>query len=457
MIRKAEGSRHGRRQIVPSGEFAVRRAGEGVLEAYLGTCVGVAIWDEQAQVGGIYHALLGEPLSPGMESHNPCRYAVSGLPLFMETLLENGADQRNLKAAVAGGAIVGPSDEVRIDLQIGSKTLEKVTSYLSATHIPVVLSETGGTFTCALCLDCRTWQPDIQPIGTHFAPPSSQRPSAPLEKEALPDLLEQVRPIPQTAFKILNLLRTDTYDISEVSREIGRDQVLAARLLGLCNSPLFGTSGKVTSLDRAVVLLGEKRILQIAFSVFLSSVFPSGPGGYSLCKGGLFQHSVGTALIAEFLTRTTGGSPGKAYTNGLLHDIGKVVLDQAVVTQAPLFYRKAMSAEGSLVSVEREVFGTDHTQAGGALALHWGLPAGTIQAVSRHHDEAFAHSGDTDAAVLVLADFIANRFLSGTQLERMDPELVVLSLKRLGIGAGELERIVEALPLEAIRSHAAGF
>ncbi|SMC16279.1 HDIG domain-containing protein [Desulfacinum hydrothermale DSM 13146] len=450
-------NRHERRQIVPSGEFIVRGAGEVILEAYLGTCVGVAVWDEQARVGGIYHALLGEPLVPGMESANPCRYAVSGLPVFVDALLAQGAQATNLKAAVAGGAIVEPGADVQLDLQIGSKTLERVTSFLESTDIPVVLAETGGTFTCALCLDCGSWKPHIRPIAAPCSDASASQPPSKLGEEDLLNLMEQLRPIPQTAFKILNLLRKEGADLSEVSREISRDQVLAARLLALCNTPLFSPSSKVTSLDRAVVLLGENRVLQIALTVILSSVFPSAPGGYSLCKGGLFQHAVGTALIAEHLAKTTGGSPASAYVNGLLHDIGKVVLDQAVAPHAPLFYRNTLQNDRPLVEVEREAFGIDHATAGSLFVRRWDLPDGILHAVSRHHDETFAQSQETDGAVLVLADFIANRFLGGLQLERPNLKPVASSLNTLDLNSDGLERIVDSLPLESIRRHATGF
>ncbi len=447
---------HGRRHIVPAGDFVVFRRGKDILEAYLGTCVGVALWDREADVGGIYHALLGEPLVPHAPVTDPRRYAVKGLPLFLEELLDKGARRENLQAALAGGAIVGPDRETQLDLQIGAKTLECVESFLERAQIPIVLSETGGTFTCALYLNCDTWEPDIQPVGAHLYECAPEEPAPPDSSKIL-ESIDQVKPIPQIAFKILSLLNEDEYDMREVSREIRNDQVLAAKLLALCNTPMYGASGKIDSLDRALLFLGEKRLLQIALSLFLSGVFPSTTGGYSLCKGGLFHHAVCTAFVAEHLAQKYSLPTGKAYTHGLLHDIGKVVLDQTVSKHAPLFYRKAAKSPQPLYKIEEELFGIDHPRAGALLARHWGLPEDVVRVVTVHHDGENADLWNPDVALVVLADFLANKFVAGFQVEKLASEPIRYSLDQLEIGPEDLERLVADIPLEAIRSHAAGF
>ncbi|ROR03188.1 HDOD domain-containing protein [Desulfosoma caldarium] len=445
--------------IVPSGDMAVCRRAHEVLEAYLGTCVGVALWDREAGVGGLFHALLAEPLMSGSVPAEPLRYASTGLPLFLEALEEKGAKPSRLEAAVAGGAIVGPGHDVHLDLQIGARTLERVELFLKATRIPVVLSETGGTFTCCLRLHCHNWTPEIIPVGTHFfrpeGPPNHCRPS----RESLEKAIKDVKPIPQTAFKILALLRSETYQMGEISREIRLDQVLAAKVLALCNSPVYGAPEKIDSLDRALVFLGEKRILQMALQVFLSGVFPSRVGGYSLCKGGLFQHAVSTALGAEFIARRLGMPQGKAYTYGLLHDIGKIVLDQLVAESAPLFYRKALHGDRPLKDIEKELFGMDHTQVGALLVQHWNLPADMADVISGHHRSNLngEHATPQDVALITVADFITNRFLAGSQLERLDPRPVIPALRRCGLSSEVLEKMIADMPLGLMRQQASGF
>ena len=97
--------------------------------------------------------------------------------------------------------------------------------------------------------------------------------------------------------------------------------------------------------------------------------------GYSLCKGGLFQHALGVAMVAEGLAKLTGCvSSGVAYTAGLLHDIGKVVLDQYIASATPFFYRRTQVDGIGLCRVETDQFGVTHPEVGERLAESWSLP-----------------------------------------------------------------------------------
>ena len=87
-------------------------------------------------------------------------------------------------------------------------------------------------------------------------------------------------------------------------------------------------------------MLGQNLLAKLVMSVAVKSFIDQCSTGYSLCKGGLFHHAVGTAVVAEHLAHSTRKvKPFTAYTAGLLHDIGKVVMDQYVASAYPLFYR----------------------------------------------------------------------------------------------------------------------
>jgi putative nucleotidyltransferase with HDIG domain len=108
-------------------------------------------------------------------------------------------------------------------------------------------------------------------------------------------------------------------------------------------------------------MLGEKQILRMAVSISIENFFSDSGRGYSLCKGGLYYHALGAAIIAEMLANFTGkASPDIAYTAGLLHDIGKVVLDQFMAPVFPLFYRRTHLEGMALTDVEHEMLGLDH-------------------------------------------------------------------------------------------------
>ncbi|MEJ2473310.1 MAG: chemotaxis protein CheD, partial [Desulfobacterales bacterium] len=140
------------KQTIPSGGYWLGRSQPILLQAFLGTCVGVAVFDAKSGIGGMIHLLLPEPVGGGMEQADT-RYATTGMPFFLAALNEAGAVRDQLTAVIAGGALVGPLSAADLDLNIGGRTAELVESILSDDGIPIVHSETGGFFTCCLRLD----------------------------------------------------------------------------------------------------------------------------------------------------------------------------------------------------------------------------------------------------------------------------------------------------------------
>ena len=98
------------RYQVASGTYYLAKSVPLILKASLGTCVGVALYDQENGIGGIIHLLLDKPPSHA-GSFQPEKYAQTGLPVFYNALLDLGASRKNLSAFVAGGALVGPLQE----------------------------------------------------------------------------------------------------------------------------------------------------------------------------------------------------------------------------------------------------------------------------------------------------------------------------------------------------------
>jgi chemotaxis receptor (MCP) glutamine deamidase CheD len=145
---------------VAAGSFYVSHSEPLILQSFLGTCVGVALFDEEAQVGGLIHLLLPEPVSR-TGATQPEKYASTGFPLFLEALCKEGASKSRLKAFIAGGALVGPLKDCDLRLDIGGRTAETVLQYLKTEKIRVEKSETGGFFTCSMNLNMQNGQCSI--------------------------------------------------------------------------------------------------------------------------------------------------------------------------------------------------------------------------------------------------------------------------------------------------------
>lgn len=432
------------KQFVASGSFVVSKQKRAILEAYLGTCVGVTLCDEEGKVGGLVHLLLPEPTT----TNNPWRaesYATTGLPLSIKALRDSGAKTNRLKASIAGGALVGPVSRADLALDIGGRTTEIVQTILQEERIPIKKAETGGFFGCRLSLDLQKLESSIDPLCQHMRPESVdfQKPTpGELEKA-----IQMVRPIPQVALKITRTIHNGNYGMLEVSDEIKKDQIISARVIKLCNSTFTGSRRHLDSIDRALVILGEKALLKLVISASLELYFADSGQGYSLCKGGLFQHALRTAIVAEELAKFTGkASPDVAYTAGLLHDIGKVVLDQYISSVYPFFYRRTQIDGVELCETENEKIGATHTEVGGLLAENWSLPENLADTIRHHHYPERA-TVDPDLTHLVyLADLLLSRFVVGQELECLNMDNLSSRLQRLGLLPSQFPVIVDLIP-----------
>jgi putative nucleotidyltransferase with HDIG domain len=426
---------------VPSGSYIVSRAKDAVLVAYLGTCVGVALWDREAGVGGLIHFLLPEPTSMDM-AWQPEINARTGLPLFIEALCREGAKKERLEAGIAGGALVGPLTEADLFLDIGGRTADVVTEILAQEGIPILRSEVGGYFSCKLSLNLRTWKTSIDPIGVSAAftqPTNFQKPPA----ERLSQVIESIQPIPQVALKLIRMTRDQNYTMRDISNLVSQDQVISAKVIRLCNSVLLHQKARIDSIDKALFRLGEKMLIEMAVATLVADFLSQAEQGYSLCKGGLFKHALGTARTAQELARLTDAAPPDlAYTAGLLHDIGKVVLDQFMSEACPLFYRDAQETGDDLIQMEREIFGIDHTQAGGTLSERWRLPDSIDDTIRNHHYPEHSTVHPELVHLVYLADLIMSRFMVGQEMEKMNTLHLSTRLKRIGLKPEHLPLIL---------------
>ena len=430
---------------VASGSYVVNGKTPQILEAHLGTCVGVTLCDQHANVGGLIHLLLPEPT--GMQKDwQPGLYAATGLPLFLQALSDAGASKDNLKAFVAGGALIGPLSEKDLNLNIGGRTTEIVEEILHREGIPISKSETGGYFSCRLTLNTETWESHIEPAGISTAPSEKtdfQKPAF----EQIEDAVERVRPIPQIALKIIRMIHDDNFSMKHIAEEVRLDQIISAKVIRLCNSAFFGIRVKVDTLDRALVMIGEKKLMQLVISASLEDFFPETEQGYSLCKGGLYRHALGTAMVSERLAEVTGKAPGGlAYTAGLLHDIGKVVLDQYLAPAYPLFYRRTQIDGNNLIEIESDVLGITHTEAGGKLAERWSLPETLGDVIRYHHHPEQACDSPELTHLIYLADLLMSRFAVGNELERLNTNQLTSRLQKIDLRPEQFPMIVESIP-----------
>jgi putative nucleotidyltransferase with HDIG domain len=428
------------RTLIPSGDFRVSKSVRECLVACLGSCVGVAIVDKQAGAGGLLHILLPEGDAAG-DAYGAAVCARTGVPLFLDRLVEAGCALEHMEATVAGGSLVGAVSALDLDLDIGGRTVDVVDAILKERGVRVVSSETGGHSGSRLVLNLLTLQAEIEPLLDE--PVGAATWPARLTPDELDRAVARLQPIPQVALKIMRMLQGDDYGLQQIALEVSRDQVLTAKVIRACNAAYLGAREEIQSIDQALLLLGGRMVGTMILSSAMASFYGAAPRGYSMTRGGLYHHAVSTAVVSVQLATITKKVPRDlAYTAGLLHDVGKVLLDQYVAPARPLFYREVFVDGADLRDVERAVLGISHDEAGARLADLWSFPA-VLKNVIAHHSNPSEAEGDKTLTYLVyLADLLVQRFNTGHDLERLGTTDLAEALRHLGLTSASLSGVI---------------
>ena len=201
--------------------------------------------------------------------------------------------------------------------------------------------------------------------------------------------VKNLPPVPHAALKLVSLLDLPAVSNTEVVQALRCDNVLTAKLLRACNSPYFGLAEPVGSVDQAVFILGHQQILHIVLTIAFGSAMVVPLPGYAVEASELWRHSLVTAtaseMIAEEFTDLNVELP-VAFTVGLLHDIGKLVLGQTLTADLQVKIRRLIEHEHiARAEAEKIVLGTDHSEVGALLLQSWHLPDELVEAVANHH------------------------------------------------------------------------
>ena len=432
------------RILVVSGSYQVRKTESVILEAFLGSCVGVAIVDKENGAGGLYHILLPEPTFE-TDTWEPLNYASTGMPSFLNALYDAGARKENMRAVIAGGALIGGISERDLSMDLGGRTFEIVNRVLGEEGIAIDQAETGGYFNCNIMLNLEEMECRVESAGRKPDKPDFEK--APLTMTVIDDAIGKTRPIPQIALKIIRMINAEDYEMKEIADEVKHDQIISAKVITLSNSAMFSPRRRIESIGQALVMLGEKRLLQMVISASIELFFQDSVGGYSLCKGGLYHHATGTAEAAAKISEHLRiASSDVAYTAGLLHDIGKVVLDQFVSPRYPMFYREMFESGNRLVEVEKELIGISHVEAGRRLAELWQLPESLTEVIAYHHDPEKAEINPQLTHLVYFANLLMSRYKTGDIISRIETDNFTERLAVLGLNKPDFIELIEIVP-----------
>lgn len=228
-------------------------------------------------------------------------------------------------------------------------------------------------------------------------------------REILADV-ERVRPLPTSAVRVVQALDDPNSSAGQVAHLLRLDQALAADVLRLSNSAAAAGVNRTASVSEAVTRLGFGRVKMLVLGAATQSLLTRRLSGYGLSGQELWDHAVVTASLARYVaTQTYYPDTEEAYVAGLLHDIGKLVLDQYVRTGYALLADVMRAKNLALWQAEELLFGMDHGAVGGLLATRWQFPLPLTEAIRCHHWPTLARVRPELAAIVNVADVLPPR------------------------------------------------
>ncbi len=247
--------------------------------------------------------------------------------------------------------------------------------------------------------------------------------------------------LPDVAIEVLDLASSEDASAKDLESALHRDVGLATRVLRVSNSAHYAVSGTVSTLSHAVVILGANRLRSLVLAACTES----------LCRGAkssfkdriLWQHSVAAGIVSRLVAeRCAHPATEEAFVSGLLHDIGKAVLDTNRSREYQDVVQRVYNRQDTFIGIERETFGFDHAQVGALVAEKWSLASPLREAIEHHHDPTLATCDPSLSAIVSLANAICVKLEIGPE-KRPDVDLAShAAVLQLGMSAPEVDELL---------------
>ena len=263
------------------------------------------------------------------------------------------------------------------------------------------------------------------------------------------ELLERVDdlpPIPAVAAKVMSLVEDSRTTANDLAQVLAADQVLTAKLIKVSNSAYYGFSRKVSTVREAVVAIGFKQVRQIAVGASVIQGFKKSLLSTELFDLDLFWgHSMAVAVAAEALAKKTRVcKPEDAFTAGILHDIGRLIIRQRRPAEFERAIQMARGGSISLHAAEIRSTGFAHDEVGRALGELWKFPSHLIGAIDGHHNSKLSPQEDGLSGVLAQANRLILHYglFCGYDVDEGEPLPTPVDLLEVEAASGGIDLIL---------------
>jgi HD-like signal output (HDOD) protein len=263
----------------------------------------------------------------------------------------------------------------------------------------------------------------------------------------------EIAMLPQVVMRVLDMTSSTRATTQELEDAIGQDQGLTSKVLTLANSSYYGLPRRVSSLREAVMFLGFRAVRNIAMTASCYNMFIGKSDSQSLLKRRIWKHSVDTSLLTRLVCAFAPDVvPDEAFAAGLLHDIGKTVLEQYYPQATMQVVQTAERLGIRHHEAEEQILGFNHADVGLALAIHWNLPTALAEALGYHHCVSAATTAPRLVAVVAIASDISNALEQGLDEQQWQQSINGDAMNTLGITSEQIQTLIEGCRVEVERS-----
>lgn len=263
-----------------------------------------------------------------------------------------------------------------------------------------------------------------------------------MASDRLDSIINRVRdlpPLPQILGKVLAVINDPSSSAKDVGRVLALDQGLATRILRLANSAYYGFSRQVASVEEAIVRLGLGEVKSQILVIAAKDTLRRPITGYQLDRLGLWRHSLVSAFAASRLSRALRHKRNdEAFMAGLLHDVGKLILDEYVASEFSAILRLVEEESVPFQEAELRILGFDHAVVGAKVIERWALPSDLVAAVAYHHRPSEAEQGHELATLAHLGDLVSMMLGQGLGVDGLAYKLDEAALDILGLNQDQI-------------------
>ena len=230
--------------------------------------------------------------------------------------------------------------------------------------------------------------------------------------------VDELPPMPEVVFKAQRLLADPDSSPKELAAILETDQSIAARVLQMANSAFYGMSGRVSSIQHASLVLGYQNLSELIAIAGVQKSLQKKLPGYGFDSEDLWRHSLSVAMGAKKIAaRKNPELEMVAHTAGLVHDVGKIILDPFIEEAKETFDSFLLQEDQTYLTAEQQIIGHDHAEVAAEVCKKWSIPELISSAIKYHHSPSASQQVEL-AFILHMADYIS--LMSGDGYEDDD-------------------------------------